>query len=410
MAEYTPEQILNESYDLATKSLKVIGGGGAAGLATEAKQDDGIALLTTIDADTSVLAAVDFATETTAATLATEATVATLATEATAASIDGKITACDTGAVVVSSGAITETNSGDIKTAIEKLDDLQGALKSVDTDELVTRVTDSAGTEINPAKEDGNLATVKTNTDPLVTAGGGGYVRQDSTGTIAKETGGNLAAAATSLGTIDNIIATDDGDPGATPPIALVGGEYRSTDSAYTDGDATILQTDAAGKLKTAGYDTINDLNKTQEQSPVWSRTIAWVQLVTSAQDLTGAMATMGSTITIPDGYKYLRIPFQLDGNDSRSVQVQVVYEIAASGTNAIPYDPNKWALRYSTLDATQKIRTLDGTVLASLDAWFSLEIELDNANPAEIKVQVMAGTVGGTAGQIDNAYYKFGY
>ncbi|MFH1616920.1 MAG: hypothetical protein ABIG61_17780, partial [Planctomycetota bacterium] len=35
-----------------------------------------------------------------------------------------------------------------------------------------------------------------TNTDTLVTAGGGGYVRQDSTATIAKETGGNLAAIA----------------------------------------------------------------------------------------------------------------------------------------------------------------------------------------------------------------------
>jgi len=73
----------------------------------------------------------------------------------------------NTGAVVVSSGAITETNSSDIKTAVEKIDDLQGALKSVDTDELITRITDSAGTEINPAKEDGNLATVKTNTDPF---------------------------------------------------------------------------------------------------------------------------------------------------------------------------------------------------------------------------------------------------
>jgi hypothetical protein len=53
---------------------------------------------------------------------------------------------------------------------------------------------DSTGTI---AKESGgNLASVKTNTDPLVTSGGGGYVRQDSTGTIAKETGGNLATLA----------------------------------------------------------------------------------------------------------------------------------------------------------------------------------------------------------------------
>lgn len=54
------------------------------------------------------------------------------------------------------------------------------------------------------AKETGgNLATVKTNTDPLVASGAGGFVRQDSTATIAKETGGNLAASATSLASID---------------------------------------------------------------------------------------------------------------------------------------------------------------------------------------------------------------
>jgi len=42
-----------------------------------------------------------------------------------------------------------------------------------------------------------SLSSIKTNTDPLVTAGGGGYVRQDSTATIAKESGGNLAGLAT---------------------------------------------------------------------------------------------------------------------------------------------------------------------------------------------------------------------
>lgn len=65
-----------------------------------------------------------------------------------------------------------------------------------------TRLADSANTIINPAKEDGNLATVKTNTDPLVTAGAGGYIRQDSTDTIAKETGGNLDAIAADTTTL----------------------------------------------------------------------------------------------------------------------------------------------------------------------------------------------------------------
>jgi predicted RNA-binding protein Jag len=65
----------------------------------------------------------------------------------------------------------------------------------------VVGLKDSANVRIDPAKEGGNLATVKTNTDPLVTAGGGGFVRQDSTATIAKETGGNLAGIKTNTDT-----------------------------------------------------------------------------------------------------------------------------------------------------------------------------------------------------------------
>lgn len=67
-------------------------------------------------------------------------------------------------------------------------------------------VTANAGTNLNTSalaleatQLTGNtsLASVKTNTDPLVASGAGGYVRQDSTATIAKETGGNLATIAT---------------------------------------------------------------------------------------------------------------------------------------------------------------------------------------------------------------------
>ena len=61
----------------------------------------------------------------------------------------------------------------------------------------VVGVKDSTNVRIDPAKEGGNLLTVKTNTDPLVTSDGGAYVRQDSTATMAKESGGNLAAIKT---------------------------------------------------------------------------------------------------------------------------------------------------------------------------------------------------------------------
>jgi len=68
----------------------------------------------------------------------------------------------------------------------------------------------SAPLPSNAAKETGghlatidtSTATTATNTTALVTAGGGGYVRQDSTATIAKESGGHLAAVDTSAAAI----------------------------------------------------------------------------------------------------------------------------------------------------------------------------------------------------------------
>ena len=51
MSTITGSSVLNDVYDPLTHTLKIAGGGGAlpVGLATEAKQDDAIALLTTID-------------------------------------------------------------------------------------------------------------------------------------------------------------------------------------------------------------------------------------------------------------------------------------------------------------------------------------------------------------------------
>ena len=75
------------------------------------------------------------------------------------------------------------------------------ALKQIATsNELsVKESTPLTGFATSTLQTTGNnsLGTIKTNTDPLVASAAGGYVRQDSTGTIAKEAGGNLATVKT---------------------------------------------------------------------------------------------------------------------------------------------------------------------------------------------------------------------
>lgn len=78
----------------------------------------------------------------------------------------------------------------------------------VDTSILITNssmpvsgsLTANAGTNLNTSllalETGGNLATINTNSAPLLVGSAGGYIRQDSTATIAKESGGNLATLA----------------------------------------------------------------------------------------------------------------------------------------------------------------------------------------------------------------------
>lgn len=99
----------------------------------------------------------------------------------------------------------------------------------------VVGVKDSANTRIDPAKETGgNLASVKTNTDPLVTSGAGGYVRQDSTGTIAKETGGNLESIKTNTDNLAGIKSNTD-------KFTFDGGSLMVTGAASGGSSASVV-------------------------------------------------------------------------------------------------------------------------------------------------------------------------
>lgn len=139
-------------------------------------------------------------TGTVTANAGTNLNTSALALEATLSTLNGKVTAVNTGAVVVSSSALPT----------------------------------GASTSANQATEITSLASIKTNTDPLVTSGGGGYVRQDSTATIAKETGGNLATIA---GAITASVVQDN--------IKNIGGTAVST--AVTAGILPVSGTTNAG-------------------------------------------------------------------------------------------------------------------------------------------------------------------
>jgi hypothetical protein len=75
----------------------------------------------------------------------------------------------------------------------------------------------------------------------------------DSGNSITVDNGGTFAVQAAQSGTWSvrpDSYATDDTAMPATPLVVPVAGEYRNAATTYTDGDATVLQTDVNGYLK----------------------------------------------------------------------------------------------------------------------------------------------------------------
>lgn len=101
-----------------------------------------------------------------------------------------------TGAAVPASASYNGTNIGGNLTGQTGTSEGAGVF-SADVSVKSSALPTGASTAARQDTGNTSLGTIKTNTDPLVTAGGGGYVRQDSTATMAKESGGNLATIAT---------------------------------------------------------------------------------------------------------------------------------------------------------------------------------------------------------------------
>lgn len=151
-------------------------------------------------------------------------------------------------------------------------------------------------------------------------------------------------------------------------------------------------------------YDKGLDLDKVSiEAQDPWSKRSDAESLVSVAQNLTSWFVDVGREIQTK-WYKYARFWLTLDGNDSRDVQVKLLWKHTSWWTEEYSYDPNKWAIRASTISSDDDYRSLDWTVSASLDDLFLIEVELDNAMPY-LQLQVKAWTVWATAWQIDALY-----
>lgn len=123
--------------------------------------------------------------------------------------------------------------------------------------------------------------------------------------------------------------------------------------------------------------------------------------LITSPQDLTAGWADLGGEIKT-DGYRYFTLWIFLDINVSNNARFQLLAKIENGGTHEFDFPIS------SVGSSIVKLEDEDFEFNVDADQKMIKIIDLKNTIPW-VQVQVMAGTVGGTAGQIDGAWYSMG-
>lgn len=121
---------------------------------------------------------------------------------------------------------------------------------------------------------------------------------------------------------------SDDSAQIATPTMLNVGGEYRSSATTYTDGDATILQSDVNGNLKVVtvprnkptvtnatGSSAISTTTSVSDNFKLNSITVHFDSAPTTSEDLT-------VTIDANDGSEYDTVVFSTDPSEDSATDV----------------------------------------------------------------------------------------
>ncbi len=295
-------------------------------------------------------------------------------------SIDGKITACNTGAVVVSSGSITESNSSAIKTDIASID---SKITACNTGAVV--VSSGAITETNSSAILADTASI----DGKITACNTGAV-VISSGTISLPAGASTEAKQTD---IDNAIDTMS----AKLPASL--GQKANASSL------SICRSSTAGAFDASARTTIGTAStSTKLLCDSAGRLAVNNGLQTSLLEC-HQTGTSSTTITIADGSNSATKNITL--NDIRMAQLTpdvIGYRIENGGTGGSGTDVNMEV----SFDGTNYVEILtnlvglaksnyignlgdDAVGLPTLAQAFRFKISNNSGGSADYKVSLIA-------------------
>ena len=122
------------------------------------------------------------------------------------------------------------------------------------------------------------------------------------------------------------------------------------------------------------------------------------VELISSAQDLTGAWVDLGDELKVEYAQK-IGLYINLDINDSVNARIRLLAKYESGGTDEYTF-PIRTVSSSNVTVAAEYIEFSSDADQKMILSW-----DLDGL-VKYIQIQVQAGTVGATAGQVDSAYY----
>jgi hypothetical protein len=176
-----------------------------------------------------------------------------------------------------------------------------------------------------------------------------------------------------------------------------------SVASIFTSNDMYSVGLDEQDK----GWDAGLSLIKVGEQSPNWTRVIDKQSLISASQDFTASFVDCGPEVYAL-GYSKVLFFATVDINDSLDPRFKVLAKHTGAGTEEYPLS-----------DAKVKVHTDSTYVAAAASRYFELNDNADQLVVVEVdttggiswlQLQITAGTVGATAGQIDALYASASY
>lgn len=124
--------------------------------------------------------------------------------------------------------------------------------------------------------------------------------------------------------------------------------------------------------------------------------------LISAPQNFTAGWVDLGFEIDCRT-YNTLAVWLELDINLSNNARIRALTKLTLGGTN-------EYVLPIRTVSATDvKVDAEYTEFNTDADQSMVLSVELANVVPF-VQFQIQAGTVGGTAAQIDSAYATLGY